>query len=1326
VFVKVYHTFLVLLVFSLVNAQNQFIQFQNYSTTEGLSVGVVYDFVEDNTGYLWVATQDGLNRFDGYSFKVFRSDGSDSTIVDNNIFRLEKDESGNIWAGSERYGLSVVNTQTNKITNYIHSKDDKTSLSSNRIRKIRSDFFGNIWVATNKGINKFISKDKTFKTYLNKEYVSDIFVDSEGTLWIGTFSGLFSYNPTLDKFVKVKPEKKFRMLGRVVLSITEDINKNLWIASNNDINIYNKKKNTFHNLRNREGYFKKFPRIQTVNMMTDRNGNIWITTSLFNSPGHGLYFFNSTTEEFTLYKHSKIENNTLSGNDTRVVYETKNGLIYSGSFGGGFSKIRYSQSEHFKSFSYKPNSEQSIPDPENIFTLFTTSDDNVIFGSAREGFSIYDKNKNKFTSFRKENSALKTNLGFSAFFRDSYGKTWIGSDKGLYSFDEKTYQIKEEKELEKKLENKNISSIFEDSKKNLWISTTVALYRYNPTTKEIITLKNDPKNPTTIADPVLHTIVEDDYGYIWGATFLNGVERINISTLQASHYKSDPKNPNSLTNNSINSLARDKTGNIWIGSNRGLNKLNPKSGVLKKYTINNGLVNDQIYSIIEDDANNIWFTTSNGLTRLNYLTDNIKFFTREDGLPGNEHNSGAYAKDRDGNLYFSGPLGAYYFHPNRLITNKNQAHVAINKIEVNYKELKTDTVSNFLKKLYLNYDQNTLAFDISGLDFTNPKKNKYKYVLEGMHEKWINAGTNRFINYTNLPSGNYTLRIKASNNDGVWTTEDKSLAIFIKPHFSETWWFRTIITLLIALAVFLFYLSKMKSAQRQREILEKTVDERTKELQEKNQEVALANDNLAKENDIRRQTEAALLAANKESEAILRNVKEGLFLLNEDNIISEQHSEQLEIIFENTELSEVSFLSEMKQLLTNKNYEALLDFVDLLFNPDVDEEVVNDLNPLDQVEVHFENEKGNYSTKHLVFTFRRIIANEKILNLLVTVRDETERIILETKLKEAEKKNKAEMEQLMSILKADPKSITQFLNTVEQDLKEISRRMKTHEGSDYEKLLDWVFRNVHNLKGNSGLLNLKFFTEKFHVMEEILTDLKEMDDLTGDDFLKLLFEVNEVNKDVKSMRSLINKVAAMSKQIQGAISGTEEPNHETLIKSFHSTVKRISDEVGKKAKLSLLGFDENTQIPSRYSTAFKDIVIQLIRNSLIHGIEKPEERRSVNKASAGKLYVKVDTSNNKFAFKFRDDGSGLNIEKIKKKALKTGKYTEEQLFKMTNSQIARLIFSDGFSTASEASEHAGRGQGMNIIKEIVGKHKGKLKFSYGAGKFFELGVEFPS
>lgn len=452
---------------------------------------------------------------------------------------------------------------------------------------------------------------------------------------------------------------------------------------------------------------------------------------------------------------------------------------------------------------------------------------------------------------------------------------------------------------------------------------------------------------------------------------------------------------------------------------------------------------------------------------------------------------------------------------------------------------------------------------------------------------------------------------------------------------------------------------------------------------------------------------------------VFQNIQQGIFLLDKDFKISKLYSKATETIFDKHKIAGENFANFMRPLIIPRELEALEMFMRHLFNPEMDEDVVNQLNPVEQVKIYTEK-SGVVTPKYIRVSFTRIIRNDKIRNIMVTISDETESILLQQHLDESEKKKKQETEQVLSILKIDPAVMRGFIYNSKKELRNISERYEEGKSDDYRKLLDFTFERIHNLKGNAVVIGLELMGNKFHSIEESITNLKDKV-ARGKDFLTILYEIDEADKMMDDMAEMLRKVANIYKNLP---SEGQVASNIMVIDSLEKGVELISNQVGKTVDFNFKN-EKNLVIPEHYLNPFKDAMIQLIRNSISHGIEKPEVRKSLKKPEKGQITVELDQEDKELLIRYVDDGSGLELQKIRNKAVAKGLITEFQEKSMKDDKIVELIFQNGFSTSDEVDKHSGRGQGMNLVKSIIEEQDGSFTINYEEGKFFEMNIRIP-
>ena len=446
----------------------------------------------------------------------------------------------------------------------------------------------------------------------------------------------------------------------------------------------------------------------------------------------------------------------------------------------------------------------------------------------------------------------------------------------------------------------------------------------------------------------------------------------------------------------------------------------------------------------------------------------------------------------------------------------------------------------------------------------------------------------------------------------------------------------------------------------------------------------------------------------KQSQVVFENVEQGIFLLNKEHKISRLYSRAMETIFGTKTIAGETLVNFMRTLLIPRDLEALEMFMKHLFNPEIDEDVVNQLNPVEQVKI-FTESGGMVNTKYIRLAFTRIENKAgAIQQIMVTVTDETEGVLLQHKLEEADEKKKMEMEQMLSILKIDPALLRGFIVNSRKVLKSISTKYEEHDGENFDELLTFTFQIIHNLKGNSIVIGLQILTDRFHKIEDAITKLKDNPKVVGNDFLTILYEINEVDIIVENMSDMLRKVA----NIYNKFSGEEQTDtNYDLIDSLKRGLSTMSEDTGKAINFAFTN-DKNLTIPKIVQDPVKDILIQLMRNSIAHGIEAPNVRIANRKLIKGNIAVTLDEddASDELVLTYRDDGSGLNTAQIVEKAINKNILQEADRDKLTDEQIVDLLFNDGFSTNENVDEYSGRGHGLGVVKTKINELHGNIQY----------------
>lgn len=464
-----------------------------------------------------------------------------------------------------------------------------------------------------------------------------------------------------------------------------------------------------------------------------------------------------------------------------------------------------------------------------------------------------------------------------------------------------------------------------------------------------------------------------------------------------------------------------------------------------------------------------------------------------------------------------------------------------------------------------------------------------------------------------------------------------------------------------------------------------------------------------------------------EAESILSAVGDGLLLVDRQYQIGQQYSEATEAIFNRKELGGLNLFALIQGLVTEKTLATARDYLDLLFGERVNEKLVQDLNPLDVVEFHFDNGKGGFDSKFLGFRFKRVFIGASLSHLLVTVADVTRRIQMEKELREQQEKTQAQMDMLVELLHVDPDTLAAFLPRAQQMLLEINQLLKdpARDPTEYRGKLDQIFRLVHGLKGEAGAIELKSFQSGAHELEAMLGEMRNRPSLGGNDFLNFTIKLEELFTQIDAVRVLLGRLAQLRQAFEAqaaqrrptpaATPATPRPTPSALPDLLQSVADQVAERQGKRVRVTASGLDAG-QVPQRYEGFLREILIQLTRNAVVHGVEAPRVRIQRAKPEIGQIVVLLRRTDDGLELLFRDDGAGIDTGALKAAALRAGIRSREQLAKMTDNEAMSLIFEPSLSTSSKVDEDAGRGVGLDLVRHRVSELDGQLRLATATGK----------
>jgi two-component system, sensor histidine kinase ChiS len=723
-------------------AQQRNISFERLSVSQGLSQGSIKCMLQDHLGFLWVGTEDGLNRYDGYGFKVFRHDPQDPNSLSNNTIKvLFEDRDGALWIGTTR-GLNRYNRQTDNFTVYRNdpgspaglSKDIVYSIYQGRDRTlwintgelnrynpetdsftvynipkstadpkvggvvaIHQDRSGKYWVSTwGTGLYRFNPQTGSFFSYRNdplsattisSDKIGQILEDSRGTLWFGTKRGLNRYDPKTDSFVAYLYDPKLPADGTEQIQVIyEDSRGTLWFGTiKGSLYRYNPRTDslTTYLLHNSVQSNVPVGTGEITAIYEDRAGTLW-----FSTVGNGIYIYDQKNDSLINYRNRPHSTKSLSNDQITTIYEDRSGIVWFGTYGGGLNKYDR-QTQKFILYQKDPNEPNSLSD-NSINTICEDSNGILWVGTRADGLNRYDPKTGEFTVYRhdpKNPNSISSNI-ISAIYEDSKARLWIGTGNGLNRYDPKSnsfisYRDASEARFGRTLRTNYIHAICEDRDGSILIGYAGGdgLYRYYPETDSSIFYQCCNKSGDISATDV-YSIYVDRGGTLWAGTYDQGLNRYDPATNSFIVYRHDPKNPASLSDNRVTAIYEDRANTLWVGTTGGLNRYNSLEQNFTSFFERDGLPNSSINGMLEDREGNLWLSTNKGLSKFNPRSVKFINYDEDDGLQGNEFYYPAYYRSRSGEMFFGGSNGFNRFFPEKIKENPFVAPVLITSFKV--------------------------------------------------------------------------------------------------------------------------------------------------------------------------------------------------------------------------------------------------------------------------------------------------------------------------------------------------------------------------------------------------------------------------------------------------------------------------------------------------------------------------------------------------------------------------------------------------------------------------------------------------------------------
>ncbi|MEM1121415.1 MAG: two-component regulator propeller domain-containing protein, partial [Bacteroidota bacterium] len=830
-------------------AQQQ-VYFKQLNSNHGLSENVVNAIYQDSRGLMWFGTNDGLNKFDGHDFTIYKPDPTRSNSINSNlVFTITEDFHQRLWVGTTGKGLNYFDLDTEAFKALQHDKDDPTSLVSNQIIKILTDRDGRIWVATDNGVDIITFDDDStpnihhinLENLVSNRFITNLYEDKKGNIWIGTRNELIKIKQP--KFLEnITPQKvtvNADHPNSQIFSIGEDNRGNLIVGCHSGV------------------YIQTDP-VTDESFVQANNSNstyviITVADNIWTGSYRGVDHYQISKSKSTLvhqknYTTSLNNPDAISLNIIKSMFVDNNGIIWIGTNGGG---VNYFDPHRKPFFHYGKRLLQNGQQYNRIRSVLEDSNDYLWVGT--EGGGLFHNQGENYESFVDFESSSRP-FALAEINRNGKKELWAGSESAPFL---RITDINNGRPgASKSIRDLKVSifAILQDQFSNIWIGTYAqGIHRWKPLPNGEFDKKHFPYTGGSDgpADNIIREIYEDSQGNIWLGTG-NGLNRISLGETQKDApqfelFAHDPKNKNSLSHNYVLDIFESSTGDIWIGTlGGGLNKLAPTNDptdvVFVRFGKKEGLPNTSIKGILEDNQGHLWISSNKGLSHLNPTSKVIKNYHDSGGLQGYEYLDGVATKLKNGALCFGGSNGFNIFHPEDITENQTPTDVIFTQLEVLNREVKVGEaiagrtiltkVLSATKAIELNYEENNFSIQFAALDFGNVSSIKYQYFLEGFDQNWINTdANNRKATYTNLKPGKYTLKVKAANPDGIWMDQPVSLGIHIIPPWYLTMPAFFIYGLLAMGLLFLFRRYELINIQEKHELmLERLNKEKREEL----------------------------------------------------------------------------------------------------------------------------------------------------------------------------------------------------------------------------------------------------------------------------------------------------------------------------------------------------------------------------------------------------------------------------------------------------------------------------------------------------------------
>ncbi|MCB1181891.1 response regulator [bacterium] len=855
-------------------------RFHRLMLEDGLSQSSIVSIHQDSRGFVWMGTQDGLNRYDGSKFITYKTDpDSPHSLSDPNITCIAEDPRGDLWLGTEGGGFNVYSRNLDLFTPYRNDPSQSSKHHYFDVRDVLVGEDGRIWLATlGDGLMAFTPGTGTFETFLHDPKVPESLASNEvhsllaapdGTLWVGTSRGLSHFDPRtgLCRNEIHDPADDDSILPGEIHVVAAGSDGQLWLGSTIGLGRYDPATDRFTRFDLCPAGAAPLTEMSVTAALEVADGSVWVGTE-----HRGLYLLDPLTGRCRGFQNDPQDETSLSDNEVMSIMLDRTGVLWVGTSNGA-NRLDTKAKQFYHVFS-QPGSPASLSH-DCVWAIWEDRT-NDVWAVTEEGVNIYHPETNSVEQITADpdNPFAPSYNSFIELYEDADGGIWMAArDGALNRFDPRTRRFKRfpaDPDSAALPATDRIFAMEGDGKGRIWMGSMDGIEIYDMVTGTFSSLRNDPTNPYSLPQGSIRALVFDHAGRMWVSAWGNGISYRDPVTGLFHHFRHRPDDTTSLSGNVALCIFEDSKERIWVGTSSGLNLLNADTGECLWFTERDGLPNNTIYGIQEDDAGRLWFSTNYGLAQFDPDSGVIQSYTAREGIQDNEFNMGAYHTGRSGKMYFGGIRGFTAFYPDSIRHNPYVPAVVLTDFRIFNRPVRPgpdadgrvimERSISEADKIDLTHRDNVISFEFAVLHFASPEKNRFAYKLEGFEDRWNDVGTRNHATYTNLPPGHYTFRVRGTNNDGVWNSEGASIDIFVHPPFYRQAWFIALAITLLGSTIYGAHRYRMRLLDIKNRLLERRVTERTEDL-------TRANQHLQQEIAVRRRIEEELREAKDSAEA---------------------------------------------------------------------------------------------------------------------------------------------------------------------------------------------------------------------------------------------------------------------------------------------------------------------------------------------------------------------------------------------------------------------------------------------------------------------------